>query len=356
MNNLESALATAAALPEAAERPGFPYVYRPEQSGQPGQLLRWVEQHEARLKLRLSTVGAVLLRETGLDNAQDFAQVAAQLVGPLDGRYQGPSPRKRMAEGVFSASEVGGSLSIPEHAELSYMAKMPRFLLFWCREPARLGGETTLVDGRRVLARLTQTELAPLLGGPLRIRRRHAPAHGLRDPFELSRWPDVFGTRDPEALAAQLAVLRVNATIERSGALTLHEEQPAVRVHPISGERVWLNHLLVFHASAPAALLASAARQERMLRALLGYPIALAYRRLSERLGRAVATDVRLHDGSPIADETVSRVRAVVQAEAHKVAWQRGDLLIVDNHLVLHGRRPYRGRRQVVVAWSRAQA
>jgi len=115
---------------------------------------------------------------------------------------------------------------------------------------------------------------------------------------------------------------------------------------------VFANHLLVFHASTPTAILASAIRREHALRAAAIYPVAAAYRALSELFGREVATDVRYANGEAIEDSVVDHIRAVVDEEAYAHAWQAADLVIVDNHLALHGRRPYLGSRDVVVAWS----
>jgi len=35
----------------------------------------------------------------------------------------------------------------------------------------------------------------------------------------------------------------------------------------------------------------------------------------------------------------------VVDREALQLSWRRGDVAILDNHVVLHGRRPFRGAR-----------
>ena len=38
----------------------------------------------------------------------------------------------------------------------------------------------------------------------------------------------------------------------------------------------------------------------------------------------------------------------------HMIAepWRAGDMVVIDNFAVSHGRLPYRGPRQVVVAWA----
>jgi alpha-ketoglutarate-dependent taurine dioxygenase len=45
-------------------------------------------------------------------------------------------------------------------------------------------------------------------------------------------------------------------------------------------------------------------------------------------------------------------VRAAFADASVAFAWQRGDLLMLDNMAVAHGRRPYRGERQVLVAMA----
>jgi hypothetical protein len=315
----------------------------------------WASARAPQLRALLRRSGALLLRGFELTQPGDFASIASSNGGPLGEHYEGPSPRTELAPGVYTASEVSPAVVVPEHAEMSYLQQMPRYLFFWCRAPARHGGGTPVVDARRVLQKLDPERIAPLLPG-LRIRRRHARPSGWHDPFELKRWPLSFGTEERELLQARAQALGFTAHFERDGALTLEHEQPAVRSHPETAESAWLNHLLVFHASSPAALLRSAVLRDRSLRALPMLPVAAAYRALAARAGYAVASDVRLRDGAPIAESTVEHVRSVVEREASVLAWQRGDLLVVDNHLFLHGRRPFRGAREVIVAWSAARA
>lgn len=106
----------------------------------------------------------------------------------------------------------------------------------------------------------------------------------------------------------------------------------------------------------PAAILASALRREHILRAGALIPFAASYRALLQRTRLGPATDVTLHDETPIPDLMVSHVRSVVEQAAIQVDWRKGDLIIVDNHLVLHGRRPFIGAREIGLAWSEASA
>lgn len=326
-------------------------------SDRDGRSLRtWVESHVDEIHLSLVATGAVLLRGFGLDDPDEFAAIAERIGGPVATAYEGPSPRGEVARGVRTASDVSSAVVVPEHAEISYEPTMPRYLFFWCRRPSPIGGETTLVDGRRVLDRLDRAEVAQLFEGPLRVRRRHAPPRRSLDPFELKRWDATFGTRDREAILHRLAALGQTARFERDGSLTIEHAMETVRVHPSTGERVFANHLLVFHASTPTAILESAIRRERDVRAAAIYPLARSYRGLSGFFGRTVATDVLDVHGAPIDDSVVAHVRSVVDECAHPHRWEAADLVVVDNHLALHGRRPYAGARDVVVAWSSERA
>lgn len=62
---------------------------------------------------------------------------------------------------------------------------------------------------------------------------------------------------------------------------------------------------------------------------------------------------VKFGDGSPVSSEVVAHLRQTVDGQARKSPWQQGDLLLVGNVLVCHGRMPYSGERKVWVALAR---
>jgi hypothetical protein len=55
-------------------------------------------------------------------------------------------------------------------------------------------------------------------------------------------------------------------------------------------------------------------------------------------------------NGSPIADDTVAALIGVSRKLEFRVDWQVGDLALLNNARVAHGRRPYRGDRNIMVA------
>ena len=70
----------------------------------------------------------------------------------LQNDYLGTSPRNALTEFVFSASELPPHFPIPQHCEMSFVARPPRRLFFSCLVPSSgPGGETPLADFRRVV-------------------------------------------------------------------------------------------------------------------------------------------------------------------------------------------------------------
>ncbi|WP_030456258.1 TauD/TfdA family dioxygenase [Herbidospora cretacea] len=61
---------------------------------------------------------------------------------------------------------------------------------------------------------------------------------------------------------------------------------------------------------------------------------------------------VQYADGTPIPAEHVIQARDRGLEHAVDVDWRTGDMLLIDNVLVGHGRRPFTGSRRVLVAMS----
>ncbi len=64
--------------------------------------------------------------------------------------------------------------------------------------------------------------------------------------------------------------------------------------------------------------------------------------------------DTRFGNGDAIGADVVQAINEAYEANTVREEWQAGDLLLVDNLRTAHGREPFEGPREVVVAMADA--
>ena len=62
------------------------------------------------------------------------------------------------------------------------------------------------------------------------------------------------------------------------------------------------------------------------------------------------ARSVTFGDGTPITGAQMADAIAIADELTYDLEWEPGDVALIDNFLVMHGRRPYRGRRRVLAS------
>lgn len=342
----------------SAERP-LPLVIEPIAGADRGadRLVRWIGERRAELEQKLIHHGAFLLRGFDVGDARAFERVARAFEPKLENEYLGTSPRNGLTDYVFSASELPPYYPIPQHCEMSFTRRPPRRLFFTCLlPPDGPGGETPLADFRAVYRDLDPEVRARFeRKGVKNIRNYAGPDGGSRlDPWKLKRWDEMFGTTDRAAAERACEANGFEFTWGPRGALRLTNVQPAIKPHPVTGEPVWFNHAQVFHLSAVADEYRRIARRQGRLR----YDALAVVAEVMVRL-KALTTsaeDQSMHctygDGTAIDDRDMDRVRDAIWKNMVFIAWRKGDVLVIDNDSVSHGRMPYRGPRNVAVAWA----
>ena len=352
--------------------PTLPLVLSPRRAGprDPRWLTAWVRDHRSGLDQALIEHGAILFRGFGVTRPEDFESVALAFEPGLGRDYLGTSPRNAVTDYVFTASELPPHYPIPQHCEMSFLAHPPRNLFFYAHRPNDgAGGETPLCDFRAVWRDLDPVVRARFeQRGVRHIRNYVGPGKTGRDLWKLKRWDEMFQTTDRALVEAkcrengiefewigggQPGSARPSADGDR---LRLTNVQPAARPHPDTGEPVWFNHAQVFHLSAASGELKRVARRPGQARsaffAALAAGLVAVKRRTSAPEAQAMHTT--FGDGSEISDSDMEAVRDAIWKNLVAYPWQRGDIVLIDNAAVSHGRFPYRGPREVHVAWGPA--
>ncbi|MER6502073.1 TauD/TfdA family dioxygenase [Streptomyces sp. NPDC001455] len=280
----------------------------------------------------LDDLGALLVAEKALV-FRGFRVSPAELDDVMDlllpnrlAYVHGNSPRTKVGRNVYTSTEYPPAYTISMHNEMSYAHQWPSRLLFFCDRAAATGGATPVVDGALWLESLDAEVRAAFADGV----RYAQHLHGGKG-FGKS-WQDTFETDDRADVEAFLDDTGATYEWTRDGALRVSQVRPSTAVHPVTGTEVWFNQADQWHAAG------------------LGDETAAALHRIMPE--KDLPQSVAFADGSPIPARYITQVRDRGLAAAVDVDWRTGDLLLIDNMLVGHGRRPFRGHRRVLVAMS----
>lgn len=332
-------------------------VVEPEGDRRPAALREWLESERTWLSGQMREHGAVLLRGFEVRAPIEFEQVALTIDPGLQNDYLGTSPRDALTEYVFSASELPPYYPIPQHCEMTFLKEPPRRLFFCCLvAPQGIGGETPLCDFRKVAAELDPAVRDMFVRKGIRIVRNYnGPSGGGRfDLWKLKRWDEMFRTTDRAAVEAKCADQGFSVTWGPGDRLRLISEQDALRTHPEAGTTAWFSHVQVFHQSTAASELRRVHARQKDLRSLALAGLARAVTAVRRRVTDPEALPMHCthRDGSEIDEAALEHVRETIWRNLVAFRWQAGDVVAIDNFSMSHGRMPYRGPRQVVVAWA----
>jgi alpha-ketoglutarate-dependent taurine dioxygenase len=295
----------------------------------PDALLDWYREHEELIDQELAQRGAILFRGFAVDAQEIFENLIRSLPGQMLDYIDGNSPRKKLAAGVYTSTEYPPQYFISMHNELSYSEHWPSRLFFCCVVEPQVGGETPIADSRRILERLDPGTAEMFITRKVKYVRN---LHGGRG-FGPS-WQTTFETSDRAAVEEHCRAMGNELVWTEDGGLSLSHVRPAVAVHPKTGETVWFNQADQFHPSTHPRQV-----YDSMMK---------LYKGREDRLPQ----NARFGDDSEIPREVLDEVRATIQREIRTFPWRKGDLLMLDNMLVCHGRMPFKGPRQILVSMT----
>jgi alpha-ketoglutarate-dependent taurine dioxygenase len=288
-------------------------------------LSAWLANHRPRWEELLHRHGALLFRGFGVRTKEELEELAAAASGGLMDYTYRSTPRSSVGGHVYTSTEYPADQSIPMHNEMSYTSSWPLKIWFFCDQPSEAGGETPLADSRRVWERLDPALRERFAAKQVLYVRNYGA--GLDLP-----WENVFQTTDRSEVESFCREAGIELEWKPGNRLRTRQRCQAVASHPVTGERVWFNQAHLFHRSSLAPEVLSS-----LLETLP-----------EEDLPR----DTYYGDGTPIEASALAEIRGVYAEESVAFPWQKGDLLMVDNMLVAHGRRPFSGPRKILVAMA----
>ncbi|HSH43166.1 MAG TPA: TauD/TfdA family dioxygenase, partial [Arenicellales bacterium] len=294
----------------------------------------WATDHAGALRTLVRSKGAVLIRGFGITTPEAFRAVCQAIEPDLQPYTGGDSPRSGVADKVYTSTEYDAGLEVLLHNELSYAGWSPGVVFFGCLVPALEGGETHIADGREIYQALPADIVEQFESRGVAYLQHLWDAEG--EPGIGKSWQETFETTDRRAVEAYLE--RSGMSWEWTGfGLRTRAPQAAVVSHPVTGEKCWWNQADQWHrALASVKTSFGGDGDPRFDPATAG----------EETLGNHVT----FGDGGEIDPSDLETIRAVSRSVEIAFPWQAGDIMVLDNILVMHGRKPYRGPRRILVA------
>jgi alpha-ketoglutarate-dependent taurine dioxygenase len=304
-------------------RPGqtLPYVVRPQAEGV--LLWAWAERNRGFIEESLLRYGALLFRGFHVTTPAEFEKCVRAVCRELLHYAERTTPRERVSDWVYTSTEYPAHQPIAMHNELSYALRWPGKIWFFCLRAAEQGGETPVVDVRRVFQRISPAVRDAFARKGWMLARNFGDGLGLQ-------WPDAFNTSDPTEVEAYARRSGISLEWRDGGRLRTTQSRRAVFNHPATGEPLWFNHVAFYHVSSLSPEL-----REQLL---------------SQFGEGGLPFNTYYGDGSPIEASVVEEIREAYRQETVEFPWQDGDLLLLDNMLAGHGRKPFSGPRKVMVA------
>ena len=301
----------------------LPLVIQPTVDGV--DLLSWAESNRTYVDKELSKYGAALFRGFNIESIERFEAFTRKLAPELMDYSERSSPRSQVQGAVFTSTDHPADQPIVLHNEQSYTLNWMMKLWFYCAQPSLSGGGTPIADSRNIYRRLNPALVEAFAQKQVLYMRNYGVGMGLP-------WQEAFQTQDKAEAEAHCRAANIDFTWLDDNRLRTQQVRPAIRQHPKTGEMVWFNHALFFHVTSLEA--------ETRDALLAGYD----------------ETDLPFNtyygDGTPFEPEVLAEIRDAFEQETKHFTWQQGDILMVDNMLVAHGRQPFEGPRKVVVAMA----
>lgn len=302
----------------------------PDGSGSVPALVSWLTGKRGELDQQLLRSGAVLLRGCGISSADAFHEVVAAISPRLLDYVGGDSPRTALGNRIYTSTEFPPQLEIGLHNELSYTRSWPERVFFCCLVAPASGGETHIADGRSVTAHMDPTvrhrfsKLGVIYRQHLRDEDRRGPGKSWQETFDTDEKREAERVCSEQGMAYRWTGRGFHTTLRNPGVLT----------HPVTGETCWFNQADLWHARFDTV---KAQEDQTPSRALAD---------------EAFGCHAYYGDGSEIPLADLEAVRTAYRKCEVLFPWRPGDLLMLDNRLAMHGRKPFKGDRKVLVAMA----
>jgi len=288
----------------------------------------WVRDNKPDLEQKLSRSGAVLFRDFPLSADQDFDAFIRAFDLP-NFRYEDSlsnAVRVVRTERVFTANEAPPEVTIYLHHEMAQTPIYPSKLFFFCEQAAATGGATPLCRSDILFQKMQEEipEFAQACEQKGLLYTNVMPAANDPNSGMGRSWQSTLRAESKEQAESRMLELGYTWEWLDDGCLKATTPVlPAVRTLP-DGRKTFYNQLIA---------------------AFKGW----------KDTRNDPSKAITLGDRTPLDKDAVLRAADLAEEITFDVPWQNGDVALVDNYLVMHGRRTFSGTRKVLASLVAAE-
>jgi alpha-ketoglutarate-dependent taurine dioxygenase len=276
----------------------------------------------------LTKYGAILFRDFPIKSADDFNELVSQFKWPEMPYVGGVAFRTNIVGFVHTSNESPADQPIYFHHEMIYLPRYPTHLFFFCEVPPKQGGETPVVLSHVAYDKISEKFpqfVADIKEKGVRYTRVMAaeddPASGVGRSWKYS-----FKTSCKKQVEEMCKNLYEKIEwLDDNSLRTVSFKMPGVRFDERLGKWTWFNQIM------PAFFCWYDTRNEKSKAVTFG-------------------------DGTEFDSEIVAECHEILRENCVEFKWERGDVLFLDNMLVLHGRNTYIPPRRILSALFDANA
>jgi len=264
-------------------------------------------------KAQFYSFGIVLVKNCPIsENSFRFEEILNKIFKMMPSANAGDASRDRkfpiegsMATFPTSSTEVAISL----HSELGYVKNPPRYCAFGCVLPASTGGQMVFGDSRKILNRIPDD-----LQGKITERGAYCAGKYKQDHWETCLFAPNGNIQKAEEMMTSLGW---NWEWKGDGSLSWWSNLPAIQTHPITTEKVFLTSTSFLQS----------------------------FKNMKDEIKR-------FGDLSEMTLDEFKSLRLAHKLEEFEILLEPGDIVVVDNWLIKHGRRAFQGPRKHFVLFS----
>lgn len=280
--------------------------------------------------------GGLLLRGYDVNSPAEFEQLADVFLAVQESYVGGVSHRSRIHNNVYNTTDAPPNMRIEQHLEATHTPRPPQTILFNCQRAAAMQGETPLASFVELFDALPASVTDELRDEKISYKRQLIDREGglfRRLPTRVTNslalsWQEVSGCDDYTAASERLTAEGYDVRLRPRRGLETVCVQPLISAHPITGRLRWylsdqITRVLPWYTRLPRYL----------LRQYMGM-------------------EFSFESGRPRDQALFERVHQTLEKLRFSFRWQPGDVLVLDNDQMSHGRSPFSGERLILTAFG----